>query len=110
MAHSPSLSTLNRRIAPFLPLFPLDSLTFLTRIGTQNRTTVTNKRSMVATTVSVSDITGQEDAFTLDRHGFQLCRHDVKSQCAKEGYGNEKLIEEEYYPVMEQLLKDVLVS
>lgn len=73
----------------------------------QTRTTVTNKRSTVPTTVSVSDITGREDTFTLDRHGFQLCRHNVKSQCAKEGYDNEQRIEEEYYPEMEQLLKDV---
>ena len=59
--------------------------------------------------MSVSDITGQEDNFTLDRHGFQLCRHEVKSQCREDEYSDEMRIKDEYYLEMEQLLKEVYV-
>lgn len=106
MVRSQSQSTLNRVPSPVLSLFLLG----LTPTVAHNRTTVTNKRSTIATNVSVSDISGREDTFTLDRHGFQLCRHEAKSPCAEKGYGNEKEIEEEYYPEMEQFLKDMLVS
>ena len=59
--------------------------------------------------MSVSDITGQEENFTLDRHGFQLCRHEVKSRCLEDAYSDDKRIKDEYYPEMEQLLKEVYV-
>lgn len=62
---------------------------------------------MVSTTVFVSDITGREDHFKLDTHGFQLCRHEVKSQCRDDGYTNDDMIKAEYYSEMEQLLKNV---
>ena len=57
--------------------------------------------------MSVADITGREDSFTLDRHGFQLCQH--KSELPEEGYEDDERIKGEYYPEMEKLLKDVLV-
>ena len=62
---------------------------------------------MVATEVSVSDITGHQDAFTLDHQGFQLCRHTLKSTCLEDAFTEEARIKNEYYPEMEQLLKDV---
>lgn len=62
---------------------------------------------MIPTTVSVSDITGREDHFKLDTHGFQLCQHEVKSQCRENGYTNDEMIKAEYYPEMAQLLKHV---
>lgn len=68
---------------------------------------MTNKRSVVPTTVSVWDITGREDYFKLDTHGFQLCRHEVTSRCRNGGYASDEIIKTEYYPEMEQLLKNV---
>jgi hypothetical protein len=62
---------------------------------------------MVPTTVTVTDITGQEGMFTLDSVGFQLCHHEVKSDCREEGYRDKDKVEAEYYAEMEQLLKNV---
>lgn len=62
---------------------------------------------MVPTSVSVSDITGREDDFKLDTHGFQLCRHEVTSRCRDGGYASDEMIKAEYYPEMERLLKNV---
>lgn len=62
---------------------------------------------MVPTTVSISDITGREESFKLDTHGFQLYRHEVKSRCRDDEYTNDEMIKAGYYPEMEQLLKDV---
>ncbi|GAB1317186.1 7alpha-cephem-methoxylase P8 chain [Madurella fahalii] len=67
--------------------------------------TVTNKRSLVPTPVAVTDITGREDQFTLDGNGFQFCHHE--SNFREGGYRDEGKVEAEYYPEMEQLLKDV---
>ena len=86
--------------------FPVHSLFDSNRLLGEDRTTVTNKRSTIATTVVVSDITGQEN-FTLDHHGFQLYRHDVRSSCRDYEYRDDKAIKDEYYPEMEELLKEV---
>lgn len=62
---------------------------------------------MIPTAVTVTDITGQEGMFTLDKNGFQLCHHEIKSNCRESGYHDKDRVEAEYYPEMEQLLKDV---
>lgn len=62
---------------------------------------------MVPTEVTVSDMTGRENHFKLDTHGFQLCRHEVQSQCRDGGYTDDEIIKAKYYPEMEQVLKDV---
>ncbi|KAL5406738.1 hypothetical protein PMIN06_007372 [Paraphaeosphaeria minitans] len=52
--------------------------------------------------VTVRDVRGKEDEFTLDRNGFQFYQHASKE---KEFVDDEK-IKAEYYPETEQLLKD----
>jgi hypothetical protein len=60
------------------------------------------ERPFVAQDVIVRDIAGEEDKYTLDSHGFQIYRHTSKE---KDFVDNEK-IKAEYYPEVEQLLKD----
>ncbi|KAK4156611.1 hypothetical protein C8A00DRAFT_40918 [Chaetomidium leptoderma] len=66
-------------------------------------TQVTNERPMIPVTVTVTDVSGREDQFTLDTHGFQY--HTRPS--AEEGFYDEHTIRTNYYPECEQLLKDV---
>ncbi|KAK3335822.1 hypothetical protein B0T19DRAFT_436643 [Cercophora scortea] len=63
---------------------------------------VTNERPMVPTTVTVTDVTGDERSFTLDTHGFQFHSHT-----SKEKDFHEKEVPANYYPECEQLLKDM---
>ncbi|KAK3694386.1 hypothetical protein B0T22DRAFT_402970 [Podospora appendiculata] len=63
---------------------------------------VTNERPMVPTPVTVTDVTGDERSFTLDRHGFQFHSHT-----SKEKEFHEKEVPANYYPECEQLLKDI---
>ncbi|KAL1874770.1 hypothetical protein VTK73DRAFT_189 [Phialemonium thermophilum] len=70
------------------------------------KSTVTNKRTMIPTQVTVSDITGREDQFTLDKTGFQLFRHEDKSPCRLDGYRDEERIKTEYFAEMEQMMKE----
>ncbi|KAI5357476.1 Putative hydroxylase/desaturase AsaB [Septoria linicola] len=53
--------------------------------------------------VHVKDIRGQEDYFTLDKHGFQL----VKREFTEKTFNDEERIKEEYYQEVAQLIKDV---
>ncbi|KAH8812669.1 hypothetical protein F5884DRAFT_786059 [Xylogone sp. PMI_703] len=53
--------------------------------------------------VTVHDVSGDEDKYTLDSHGFQYVKHESKE---KDFLDNEK-IKAGYYPEIEQLLKDV---
>ena len=52
--------------------------------------------------MTVHDIAGDEDKYTLDSHGFQIYNHESKE---KDFLDDEK-IKAEYYPETEQLLKD----
>ncbi|KAL2019170.1 hypothetical protein VTK56DRAFT_10042 [Thermocarpiscus australiensis] len=61
-----------------------------------------NLRPRVEQSVVVTDIAGSEDQYTLDSHGFQIVRHESKE---KEFRDDDK-IKNEYYPEVEQLLKD----
>ncbi|KAL1841569.1 hypothetical protein VTJ49DRAFT_6942 [Mycothermus thermophilus] len=69
--------------------------------------TVTNKRATVSKTMTVTDITGLEDTFTLDKNGFQLIHHEFGGRCQADGYRDKAAVEAEYYPAMERLLKNV---
>ncbi|KAK3377441.1 amino acid permease-domain-containing protein [Podospora didyma] len=59
-------------------------------------------RPFVAVNTLVTDISGNEDKYNLDSHGFQIYRHESKE---KEFIDTDK-IKREYYPETEQLLKD----
>ncbi|KAK3309257.1 uncharacterized protein B0T15DRAFT_430722 [Chaetomium strumarium] len=60
-------------------------------------------RPSVSVDVDVTDISGQEDKYTLDVQGFQVVRHESS---VKE-FHDDDLTKRVYYPEVEQLLKDV---
>ncbi|CAI4213265.1 unnamed protein product [Parascedosporium putredinis] len=64
--------------------------------------------AMVASPVTVTDITDKEQEFALDTHGFQLVVHRDESQARQEGYQNDSEVKLSYYAEMEQLIKNVL--
>jgi hypothetical protein len=57
--------------------------------------------------VTVKDISGEEDKYTLSNYGFQLVHHETKSTCMDDGYQDIQKIESEYFPECVQLLKEV---
>jgi hypothetical protein len=67
------------------------------------RSQVINERRMTARQVVVQDVTGKEDEFSLDTHGFQYHRHES----SEKGFGDEARIREVYFPECEQLLCSV---
>lgn len=60
------------------------------------------ERPFVAKDVVVTDITGREEEFRLDNHGFQVYKHTSKEK----EFVDDGKIKGEYYPEVEQLLKD----
>ncbi|KDN70976.1 hypothetical protein CSUB01_11704 [Colletotrichum sublineola] len=54
--------------------------------------------------VTVLDVSGHEDHFALERHGFQWFRH----ASSLKDFDDERLIKEVYYPETEKLLQDLL--
>jgi hypothetical protein len=68
---------------------------------------VTNERATIATRVTVKDISGEEEKYTLNNCGFQLVHHETKSSCTEDGYRDVQRIQSEYFPECEQLLKNV---
>ena len=48
------------------------------------------------------DISGEEDRYTLDSHGFQIYPHES----AEKDFQDDDKIKADYYPETEQLLKD----
>ncbi|POS70533.1 hypothetical protein DHEL01_v211071 [Diaporthe helianthi] len=64
---------------------------------------ITNERPHLAHCVVVSDVSGDEDRYTLDSHGFQYCRSPSRES---DFFDNDK-IENEYYSECEKLLKYV---
>lgn len=59
-------------------------------------------RPHVTQQVTVRDITGDEDLYTLDSHGFQLYPHES----VEKDFQDDDKIKAYYYPETEQLLKD----
>ena len=55
--------------------------------------------------VVVKDITGEESKYTLDSHGFQIYHHTSKEK----DFLDDDKIKAEYYPEIDQLLKDAYV-
>lgn len=53
--------------------------------------------------VTVHDVTGRENEFTLDGNGFQFHRHTS----VEKDFLDDEQIKAQYYPETEQLLKDV---
>lgn len=62
---------------------------------------VSNKRPHRPHDFVVSDITGEEDGYTLDKHGFQYVQHES----LEESFTDEEGIRKTYYPECQQLLK-----
>lgn len=62
----------------------------------------TYERPVHALAVTVHDIGGEVDKYTLDKNGFQIFSH----QSAEKDFVDDEKIKAEYYPETEQLLKD----
>ncbi|KXH66562.1 hypothetical protein CSAL01_10736 [Colletotrichum salicis] len=58
---------------------------------------------MTPRTVTVSDIRGEEDKYTLDTHGFQYVRHTS----IETDFTAEERVKGVYYPEMEKLYKEI---
>ncbi|QPH02649.1 hypothetical protein C2857_006863 [Epichloe festucae Fl1] len=64
---------------------------------------ISNKRPHKAWAFGVSDVSGNEDQYTLDCHGFQYCRHES----LEETFADDEQIQTTYYQECEQLIKTV---
>jgi len=64
---------------------------------------ISNERPHLAHDVVVTDVSGDEDLYSLDSHGFQYVRHESRET----DFTEEQAIRETYYKECEQLLKDV---
>ncbi|KAF2092411.1 hypothetical protein NA57DRAFT_69814 [Rhizodiscina lignyota] len=64
--------------------------------------TVNYQHPTIQVDTTIHDISGDEDKYTLDSHGFQIYKRESKE---KDFVDNAK-IKAEYYPETEQLLKD----
>ncbi|OAA65861.1 hypothetical protein SPI_02648 [Niveomyces insectorum RCEF 264] len=60
-------------------------------------------RPFEAHPVTIHDVTGEEDKYTLDGNGFQYYRHEA----TEKDFVDDEQIRKTYYPETEQLLKDV---
>jgi len=60
------------------------------------------ERPHAVQSVIIHDIAGDEDKYTLDSHGFQFVKHESKEK----DFLDDAKIKAEYYPEVEQLLKD----
>ncbi|KAK3395422.1 hypothetical protein B0T20DRAFT_359563 [Sordaria brevicollis] len=69
---------------------------------------VTNKRPMLPVTMSVTDVTGGEENFTLNKNGFQYLKHvSGFATRGEEAFTDEERIQKEYLAECEELLKGV---
>lgn len=78
--------------------------------GSEHAPSIAGKRSTfnqpsIDLDTVVTDITGSEDQFTLDSHGFQL----VDNISRMKEFDDDDRIKEEYYPEVEQLVREVYV-
>ncbi|KAI1306901.1 hypothetical protein F5Y03DRAFT_394336 [Xylaria venustula] len=67
--------------------------------------TVKNERPTIAKSVIITDVTGEESKYTLDRNGFHFCRRATSLHGAD--FHDDELVQTRYYPEAEQLLKDI---
>lgn len=70
-----------------------------------HRNSVTNERATVSQVV-VTDMSGEESKYTLDRHGFQL----AYSESIEKEFVDEKVLRDVYFPETEEFVKRVYVS
>jgi hypothetical protein len=63
----------------------------------------TYERPVSTHNVTIKDIRGEEDNYTLDGNGFQIHRH----VSVEKDFVDDEQIKAQYYPETEQLLKDV---
>ena len=61
----------------------------------------------MAVDVTVEDIGGRESEFTLEKNGFMLAKQQTKVMLETDDLVNDDKIKNEYYPEMEQWLKEV---
>ncbi|CEJ80625.1 Putative Methyltransferase-like protein [[Torrubiella] hemipterigena] len=64
---------------------------------------ITNKRPHKPWDFVVTDVSGDEEKYSLDGQGFQYCQHESKEQA----FTDDKHIEELYYKECEDLIKSV---
>ncbi|KAF1992998.1 hypothetical protein P154DRAFT_107421 [Amniculicola lignicola CBS 123094] len=64
---------------------------------------ITNERPHRAHNFMVTDISGDEDKYLLDTHGFQYCYHESHEKEFKD----EQKIQTKYYEECKQLLKEI---
>ncbi|RFU75259.1 hypothetical protein TARUN_7001 [Trichoderma arundinaceum] len=60
-------------------------------------------RPIASHKVTIHDVAGEEDKYTLDKNGFQIYRHPS----VEKDFVDDEQIKALYYPETEQLLKDV---
>jgi hypothetical protein len=63
----------------------------------------TYERPFEKHSVTITDIRGDEDKYTLDSHGFQIVSHISEEK----DFLDDKLIKEGYYKEVDELLKEV---
>lgn len=63
----------------------------------------TYERPVNTQDVTIHDVTGDEDKYTLDSHGFQF----VPSVSVEKDFLDDDQIKDRYYKEVDQLLKDV---
>lgn len=61
------------------------------------------RQPTVSVPVTITDINGHEEKYSLDTHGFQIHRHASQEV----DFVDDNQIRRIYYPETEQLLKDV---
>jgi hypothetical protein len=69
---------------------------------TSNSKPQTYIRPAATVKATIHDISGDEDKYTLDSHGFQYVKHES----IEKDFNDGEKIKEQYYPEIEQLLKD----
>ncbi|KAI1470528.1 uncharacterized protein F4812DRAFT_268902 [Daldinia caldariorum] len=68
--------------------------------------TVKNERPHIPQQTIIHDVTGEEDQYTLDNHGFQFLRHESATKTLQD-FQDEEHVKAEYYPESIRLLKEV---
>lgn len=79
---------------------------FWTAIVINSSRPETYERPAYPLEVTIYDVSGDEDKYTLDSHGFQIYRHESKEK----DFADDGKIKAEYYQETEQLLKNVYAS
>ncbi|KAI0888763.1 uncharacterized protein GGS22DRAFT_184342 [Annulohypoxylon maeteangense] len=68
--------------------------------------TVKNERPHTPRQVTIHDVTGEEEKYFLDSHGFQYLRHESKLKSLEE-FQDEETVRSRYYPESVRLLKEI---